>query len=38
MYVEFKFNFKIVFDFLCFKLRNSENELEGVCASICGEK
>jgi hypothetical protein len=38
MYVEFKFNFKIVFYFLCFNLGNSENELEGDYASICGEK
>jgi hypothetical protein len=36
MYVEFKINFKIMFDFLCFNLGNSENELEGNCASICG--
>ncbi len=38
MYVEFKFNFKIVFYFLCFNLGNSNNELEGDYASICGEK
>jgi hypothetical protein len=38
MYVEFKFNLKMMFDFLCFNLGNSEIELEGNCASIYGEK
>jgi len=38
MYVEFKFKFKIVFDFLCFNLGNSDNESEGECVSIRGEK
>jgi len=31
-------NFKILFDFLCFNLRNFENELEGDYANVCEEK
>ncbi len=33
-----QFNFKIVFDFLCFNSWNSRNESEGDCASVCEEK